>query len=533
LNTSSLELYIATHILGTTYSPTLVCMFSVTAAIGQVNITTWQGSLQHTGLNSSEATLTPSIVGSPGNFGLLFTQQTDGQTYGQPLYVSSAMLANLPGAFPDGNQHNAVYIATQAGSLYAFDADVDPQGSNPNGTNSSPLWPASLIPAGCQPSTQADVASNDILGDLSVTTTPVIDTTSSTIYIVSTIKNAAATPPYQQYLYALDLKTGAPKFGSPVVVNASFSGMPVTPSNTDKDPVTSPGPGLIPFSPLHEHLRAAMVLYNGVAYLTYASHSDEQPYYGEILGFNATTLQLVGTFITTPNDTAGQAGIWQSGAGPAIDASGHMYIVTGNGNFDQSTSSYTTATDWGESVLKLPTSVNGAIPLSYADTTSWFTPSDWVILNNGDANLQPDRDLGAGGMLLLPDQTQCPHTHVMVGGGKAGVLYVLDRNNLGGINANDSSAIQEILEPSGSSFFVTPAYFNGNIYYAAAGGTLEQRQVQYDPTSGNYVSPTAIASTVNAPAKGAGVFISSNGSSNGMVWIFPASALRIASGRRA
>lgn len=487
-------------------------------ANGQVNITTWQGSLQHTGLNSSETTLTPAVVGSPGNFGLLFTQQTDGQTYGQPLYVSSATL----GQFANGSTHNVVYIATQAGSLYAFDADSDPLGSNPNGTDSAPLWHTSLIPSGCQPITQNDVASTDILGDLAVTTTPVIDTTSSTIYIVSTIINPTVTPSYQQLLYALDLKTGAPKFGSPVVVNASFSGTPVTPSSTDKDPVASPGPGLIPFTPLHEHLRAAMILYNGVVYLTYASHSDEQPYYGEILGYDASTLQQVSTFITTPNDIGGEAGIWQSGAGPAIDASGNMYVVTGNGAFDQNASSFNTATDWGESVLKLPTNTTGAIPLSFSDTTSWFTPSNWAQLNSGDDDVTPnlpgDRDLGGGGMLLLPDQTQGSHTHIMVGGGKAGVLYVLDRDSLGGINANDSSAIQEILEPSGTSLFVTPAYFNGNIYYAPDGGSLEQRQVQYDATTGDYISPTAITSTVNAPFKGAGVFISSNGTSNGIVW---------------
>jgi fibronectin type 3 domain-containing protein len=496
----------------------VVCIVCGSVANGQVNITTWQGSLQHTGLNSSETTLTPAVVGSPGNFGLLFTQQTDGQTYGQPLYVSSSTL----GQFANGSTHNVVYIATQAGSLYAFDADSDPLGSNSNGTDSAPLWHASLIPSGCQPITQNDVASTDILGDLAVTTTPVIDTTSSTIYIVSTIINPTVTPSYQQLLYALDLKTGVPKFGSPVVVNASFSGTPVTPSSTDKDPVTSPGPGLIPFAPLHEHLRAAMILYHGVVYLTYASHSDEQPYYGEILGYDATTLQQVSTFITTPNDVGGEAGIWQSGAGPAIDESGNMYVVTGNGAFDQNASSFNTATDWGESVFRLPTNTTGAIPLSFSDTTSWFTPSNWAQLNSGNDDVTPnlpgDRDLGSGGMLLLPDQTQGSHTHIMVGGGKAGVLYVLDRDSLGGINANDSSAIQEILEPSGTSLFVTPAYFNGNIYYAPDGGSLEQRQVQYDATTGDYVSPTAITSTVNAPFKGAGVFISSNATNNGIVW---------------
>lgn len=263
-----------------------------------------------------------------------------------------------------------------------------------------------------------------------------------------------------------------------------------------------------------------MVLFNGVVYLTYASHSDQQPYYGEILGYDATTLQLVKTFNTTPNDTGGEAGIWQSGAGPAIDAAGNMYIVTGNGAFDQHTSPNASATDWGESVLKLPTNTTGEILVPFSDTTRWFTPSNWSQLNSGDSvnHLPGDRDLGSGGMLLLPDQTQGNHVHIMVGGGKAGVLYVLDRDRLGGLNPNDSSAIQEIIEPQGTSLFVTPVYFNGNIYYAPDGGHLEQRQVRFDPVTGNYVSPTAITSTARAPFKGAGVFISSNGSSNGVVW---------------
>ncbi|WP_035347938.1 malectin domain-containing carbohydrate-binding protein [Edaphobacter aggregans] len=499
----------------------LVCFYIVfllataIASVAQVDITTWQADLNHTGLNSHETTLTPASVTTPGNFGLLFTQQTDGQTYGQPLFVSSQTLNNLPGQFSDGMPHNVIYLATQAGTVYAFDADADPQGANPNGTNSSPLWSTHVLPAGTQQLQQTDTASSDIMGPLSITTTPVIDATTGTLYIVSTVKNPPLTLPYQQYIYALDLKTGNPKFGSPVAINAAFSGTPTALKDGDKDPVPSPGPGKIPFSPLHEHLRSAMVLYNGIIYLAYASHSDETPYHGEILGYDATTLQLVKSFIVSPNDMEG--GIWQSGAGPAIDSEGNLYVVTGNGAFDQAPSQYTGATDWGESVLRLPTNTAGEILIPFSDTTSWFTPSDWAQLNNGGPGLANDRDLGGGGMLLLPDQPG-NHPHIMVGGGKAGVLYVLDRDNLGGLTQDDAAAIQEIIEPAGTSLFVTPAYFNGNIYYAPDGGSLKQRQVQYDPATGNYISTSAITSSVHAPFKGAGVFISSNGNNNGVVW---------------
>ncbi len=494
------------------------------------DITTWQGDLMHTGNNTNEATLTPKVVQATGNFGLLFTQQMDGEVFGQPLFLSAATLNALPGSLPDGKSHNVVYVATEAGTVFAFDADADPQGTNPNGTNSSPLWSTSLIPSGSAPITQKDVASGDILGDLALTETPVIDSATGTLYVIATIKNPNVSPQFQQLLYALDVKTGQNKVSaSPTIVTASFPGTYVPPSSSDKDPVTSSNPGLIPFSPLHEHLRGSMALYTDpntgkkTIFCIYASHSDESPYYGEILGFDATTLQVVKQFNDLPNSTAGAGGLWQSGAGPAMDAAGNLFVMTGNGDFDQNKSNYTTATDWGESALRVSTAGTAQqMVVPYSDTTGWFTPYNWVALNQGGNGAAPDRDLGAGGLLLLPDQTAGSHTKIMVGGGKAGVLYVLDQQSLGGMGNNDPSAIQEIIEPNAQSLFVTPSYFNNNIYYAPAGGHMEQRAVGYDSMTGGYISPTAIASTSTSDvfgSKGSGAFISaSSPTQNGIVW---------------
>ena len=458
-------------------------------AVGQVNITTWQADLQHTGTNRNETILTPSNVGSPGSFGLLFTQTLDGQTYGQPLYVSAASL----GAFADGSTHNVVYVATQHCSVYAFDAD-----NNSTAQNSVPLWHASLLPAGTVPVPQSDVGSGDIQIELGITTTPVIDVSGSTLYIVSKVKRTSDST-YHQYLYALDLKTGAPKLGGPVEINPAFLGSASDGTN-----------GVISFDARREHLRCAMALYNGVIYLAYASHSDTQPYHGELLGYDAQTLALVKTFIATPNGPEG--GFWGSGASPAIDSQGNMFIPVANGPFDQKASPFTSGTNWGESVLKLPTNTTGSIQVSFSNTLSWFTPNNWSTLNNGDL------DLGSSGFLLLPDQTGGTHPHIMVGGGKGAVLYVLDRDNLGGIN-NPDNAIQEIPESGGHWLFVTPAYFNGNIYYSASGGALEQRAVGFDPATGNYISPNSITSAKVYNGKGSGVFISANGNTDGIVWI--------------
>ena len=67
----------------------VVSLVAMQLARGQVNIPTWQHDLQHSGNNApGDGVLTPGNVSSPGNFGLLFSQPMDGQTYGQPLLAS-------------------------------------------------------------------------------------------------------------------------------------------------------------------------------------------------------------------------------------------------------------------------------------------------------------------------------------------------------------------------------------------------------------------------------------------------------------
>jgi hypothetical protein len=477
----------------------IALMMALTSPLAaQVNITTWQADLLHSGNNPNETTLTPANVGAAGEFGLLFTQQTDGQTYGQVLYASNVNV--------NGTTHNIVYVGTEHCSLYAFDADSN------TGANANPIWHDAMIPANAEPVPQSVVGSGDISVELGMTTTPVIDLSSSTIYCVTKVETTAARTDstgtyaagtYQQYLHALDLATGAEKFGGPVLINPTFAGS-----------ATDGSGGVVPFSALHEHTRAAMTEYNGIVYISYASHSDTQPYHGEILGYNASTLQLTRTFISTPNGS--EAGIWASGAGPAFDGNGNMFVALANGSFDQNASSYTKGTDWGESIVKLSatTPATGAFTANFSDPTTFFTPNNWNALNNGDL------DLGSSGLCLLPTQTGGTHPHVMVGGGKGAVLYVVDRDSLGGINTTKDPAIQEIAEPNGDWLFVTPSYYNGYIYYAPSGGPLEQRAVGYNATTGGYIAdPPTYQSTANFGGKGAGCFISSNGTTNGIAWI--------------
>ncbi|HWB59872.1 MAG TPA: LamG-like jellyroll fold domain-containing protein, partial [Chthoniobacteraceae bacterium] len=454
-------------------------------AAAQANVTMWQVDLQHSGNNSHETILTPANVSSPGNFGLLFYQVMDGQTYGQPLIASGINVS--------GTTHNIVYVCTEHDSIYAFDGDTA------IGPTANAIWHDSLLPAGCIPVPQSVVGSGDISIELGITTTPVIDLSTSTIYIVSKFQRTSDST-YHQYLYALDLATGTTKFGSPVEINPTFPG-----SSTD-----AVG-GVIPFSALHQHSRAAMTLYNGVLYISYASHSDTPPYHGEILGFNAQTLQWLPSqsFNSTPNGMEG--GIWGGGAGPAFDSAGNIFVSIANGSWDQKNPQ--NGTDWSESMLKISTTSGSASldqPLPFSNTLNYFTPNNWNALNGGDL------DLGSGGLCLIPDQAG-PHPHIMVGGGKGAVLYVVDRDNLGGENATDS-AIQEIPEVGGDWIFTTPAYFNGYIYYSPSGGNMEQRAVGYNSANGAYIADPPIKSNETFNGKGSGAFISSNGTSNGIVW---------------
>src|SRR6202453_3433615 len=499
-------------------------------AFAQNSITMWQNGLQHWGVNPNETTLTPGNIASAGNFGLLFTQVTDGQSYGEPLVIAGVSVG--------GVTHNVVYVATQHDSLYAYDAD------NNTGGNSTYLWHDSfLTPGVTRPllQTAPNVRSGDITVELGITTTPVVDTTNNTIYVTSNVQNISDGS-YHQYLHALDLSTGAEKFGGPVEINPTFAGsaihgyvmgQPAVPEGSGTGATAAGGvAGGIPFSEIHEHLRCAMTLYNGIVYLAFGSHSDNTPYHGEILGYNETTLQLTKKFIDTPNGNDSKGGFWAGGASPAIDpATGNMFVSVANGQFGQDSSPYTTATNWGDSFLKLPTS--GTFDVSFSDPTSYFTPYNQATLDPDDL------DIGSGGLCLLPNQTAGPHTHILIGGGKGGVMYVVDRDVMGGYSTTTDNVIQEVTEPidtstisatnpTGSAFdlFCTPAYFNGNVYYPADGNHLEQHAVAYNAATGNYISPAPIETTEIFNNKGETPFISANGTTNGIVWTLTGSGLQ-------
>jgi hypothetical protein len=447
------------------------------SASATVFVTVYAGTFTHhndtlrTGQNLNETVLTQANVNKT-TFGKLFTNAVDGTVYASPLYVANL---NIPGK----GFHNVVYVATEHDSVYAFDADIA----------NTTLWQVSFIntSAGVTTVPASDTGeTGDIMNEIGITSTPVIDPGTNTIYVVAKTKESGQ---YVQRLHALDVSTGVEKFGGPVVLQASVPG-----SGSG-----SVG-GNVAYDALHQNQRAALLLSNGVIYIASAAHGDVQPWHGWVLGYNASTLQRVMAYNTSPNGLG--AGIWQSGGGVAADASGSLYFVTGNGDFDANTG----GADYGESYVKL--SPSGTV-------LDYFTPHDQSIMNTYDL------DLGSSGVLLLQDQPGAV-PRLIGNAGKSGTIFLVNRDNMGRYNAqNDNQIVQSLPNafpnPAQSNIggnFVSPVYFNQAVYFSPVLDTVKM----YTLTNGLLsTSPTSISATSYSYMGGA-LAISANGNSNGILW---------------
>ena len=446
-----------------------------------VNVLTWHDDLARTGLNSNETVLTPANV-AQATFGKLFSYPVDGQVYAEPLYVS-----NL--AIPGQGTHNVVFVATEHDSVYAFDANSN------SGANGGLLWHVSLGTSAAMPNSYFGNRYgpyHDLTPEVGITGTPVIDLSTNTMYLDAFTNDGPGV--YSHHIHALDITTGADKVTPPVLVAATFPG-----NGVEGDGTT------ISFLATQQLQRPALTLLNGTLYVAYGSYADTNPYHGWVLGFDPSTLKLQSIFNTTPNfvdptdPNAGEGAIWQAGAGLASDGSS-LYFVTGNGDFDP------TIGDYGDSFVKLSTA-NSTLTVN-----DYFTPFNQQQLANAD------EDLGSGGVMLLPDSVgSAAHPHLMIGSGKQGLAYLVDRDNLGQFDPNTDHVVQEV-QLSGS-IFSNPAYFNSRIYYRGGTGQLQAFSIANAVMSSSPVAHT-ITSYGNGPGNGGGSTpsISSNGNTNGIVW---------------
>jgi hypothetical protein len=424
-----------------------------------------------TGQNTNETVLTPANVGT-ATFGKLFSYALDGYAFASPLYMANVSI-------PGQGVHNVLFVATEHDSVYAFDAD---------GLTNSPLWQVSFINPGAGVTTVPcnDIGvCDDIPNEFGITSTPVIDPTNGTIYVVAATKEN--TTNYVQRLHALDITTGAEKFGGPVVIQGSVAG-------------TGPGSvgGQVSFDAFQENQRTGLLLANGVVYFGFSSHGDVEPYYGWVMGYSATNLQHQSlVFNAAPN--ANKAGIWMNGDGLACDST-NIYFITGDGTFNANTG----GKDYGDCFLRItPAGV----------VTDYFSPSVQTTLD------QNNLDLGSGGVLLLPDQSGA-HPHEMVSAGKNGTIYLVDRDNMGHYHSNSDQIVQSLVnifynnsEDEGGNFS-SPVYFNGSVYFAPVLNNLNAFQLSNGLLS---TSPTSLSADTYSQ-RGGTMAISANGTANGILW---------------
>jgi PKD repeat protein len=420
-----------------------------------------------TGQNLSETILTTSNV-TAAFFGKLFSYPLDGMTFSSPLYVANVSI-------PGKGFRNVVYVATEHDTVYAFDAD---------GLAGTALWQVSFINPAAGVTTVPAVDTGEIVdipNEIGITGTPVIDPASGTLYVVAKTKEViGGATDYVQRLHALDLATGAEKFGGPVAIQASVPG---TGAGSDN--------GQLPFDSLRENQRPALLLSQGVVYIAFASHGDQQPYHGWVLGYNATTLQQVMAFNVTPDGEGG--GIWQGGGGLAADAAGNIYFISGDGTFDADSG----GRNYGDSFVKI--SPSGAV-------LDYFTPYDQADLDA--ANM----DLGSANPLVLPDQAGI-HPHLVTSASKNGTLYLIDRDNMGHFNpVDDSQIVQSILLLHEN--YISPVYFNGTVYYSVVDGEIRAYQL-----SNGLLSATPASQSSDTYAfPGGTLAISAHGTSDGILW---------------
>ncbi len=464
---------------------------SAAVVVGVTDLTgvlTYHNDLARDGANVQEYALTTANVVN-ATFGKLYSCAVDGAVYAQPLWAAKLSIA--------GVTHNVVFVATEHDSVYAFDADASP---------CQLLWHVSLLDAQHGASSgETTVASGvsgyqvgsgygDITPEIGITGTPVIDPAAQILYVVAKSVDAGGTV-FHQRLHALDLLSGAERAGAPANIAATY------PNDSG---------GTVSFSTQQENQRGGLTSSGGTLYLAWGSHEDAAPWYGWVMGYSYDGSAFTQQSVLNVAPNSGEAGIWMSGGAPSVDSGGHLYVLTGNGQFDGAATSGP-SDDYGDSFLQLKP---GAGKQGLA-VSSFFTPSDQASL------YAQDGDFGSGGSALVLNLTSGSGVqHVVVGGGKDQTLYVLNGDQLGG--SGDGNALQSFA--LAGPIFATGAFWNNTLYIAPLGQALSAYAFQPAASPPQFTPTAASASPTSYGFPGATPAVSASGTANGIVWAIDSSS---------
>jgi len=443
----------------------IVVLLSPAPALSQ--ITTSQYDNMRTGATLNEKTLTPVNVNAK-EFGKLGAFKVDGAVYAQPLFIPGVEI-------PGEGKHNVLFVATEHDSVYAFDAERpgDP-----------PLWQVSFLDAKHNITTISadEVQCPFIRPEVGITSTPVIDLKTGTLYVLarSKVRHAFADDEYSQSLHALAITTGVEKFGGPKTITASVSGRGRGAQN-----------GQVRFDPLFENPRSSLLLTNNAVYLTWASSCDVGPYHGWIMAYDPQTLAHKAVLNVTPDGE--QGGIWTSDTGPAADSDGNIFIPVANGTFNAASG----GRDYGDSELRLRLENSEIVVRDY------FSPYNQQEMSDSDA------DLGSSGPTLLPDQPG-PHRHLLLQPTKSAELYVIDRDGMGQFHADGDAVVQRIRMAGGG--YGAMAYWNGHVFFACDNDFLRDYAIKNGKLILNKYSSTKFLNPGATPS------ISGSGKKDAIVW---------------
>jgi hypothetical protein len=446
-----------------------------------ISVLTQHNDNTRAGLNNREAKLTTNNVNS-AHFGKLFSLNVDDQVYAQPLVYGNLTMGSV--------KHNVAFIATVNNSVYAYDGDSGSLYWQKNYT-----FPGMRAPKNIDMTGACGGGYEDFSGNIGIVGTPVIDSTSKTMYFVARSTDGTN---FVQYLHAVNIINGSEQAGSPVKITATYAG-------TGDGSVGN----VLTFDAQRQNQRQALTLLNGLVYVTFSSHCDWGPYHGWILGYNSTSLQQKIVYNNTPNGYDG--GIWESGMGMAADGQGNLYVVIGNGTVGENNDP-TNLTNRGESALKL-TPAGATLQVA-----SYFTPFNYQYLENNDL------DYGSMGSLLIPN------SNYYFTGCKDGNIYLLNKDNMGGFTASLNQVQQTISLNSSSNMHCQAAYYKGSatefVYLWPENDQL--RAFPFNRTGNTINVNGELVSTVSGPTgqSGAVMSVSSNGAADGtgILWASYASS---------
>ncbi len=447
----------------------LLLALSSARATAQFDVTTYHYDNLRTGQDLSERILNPGNVNS-STFGKLYSVKLDGYVYAQPLFLSNVPISGK-------GAHDVVYVATAHDSVFAVNAD-----------SGEVLWQRSFLDPsqGITSVPSSLIGCSDLIPEIGITSTPVIDRSANTLYLVAKTDDNGAV---NQRIHALDVATGEERSGSPVLIQDSVTGAGDGSVN-----------GRISFDAFHEAQRVSLLLQNGILYIGWASHCDISPYHAWVMAYDTRTLRPQAAWVSTPN--GGLGGIWQSGAGLAGDSRFNIFFATANGTFDGNLGGI----DFGDSIVRLaPPSQN---LLHAAD---YFTPYNQEELSGYDL------DLGSGGVLLLPDQPEgSAYKHLLIQSGKEGSIYVVNRESMGGYNPNDNSQIVQFLPYAVGGMFAMPAWWNNSVYFGGSGDAI--KQFAFTPSTGTISLSPVSQAPYGFGYPGTTPVISASGNSNAILW---------------